>query len=474
MITRTLIDKSTTIKSNSDDNFGLNPICYLSYGGSVTRALIHFDIENLKEKYLDIINGVYGDKTQLKHIIKFKNGGNIDFKRFKLLLPNNDINGVKERATSFKIVAYKVNHDWDEGIGFDNTTDFFDNGYAAVSKDGCTWYNCTTEKLWDEDGIYKQDFLIDEYNNYIDGKESIIVGSQNFDHGNEDLEIDITDYVNNLITGEETNYGLCLSMSPILEDTTRKRTQYVAFFNNKTNTVYEPVLETHYDSCISDDRMSFYLNKENKLYLYSFINGVLTDLDYPPICEILDEYYESKKEMTGIYSITLTLRSNQVDKDTVVYDTWKNLFYKGEHLDDVMLEFVTHSQQEFFGIGNKVIVPKVLNPMIVGINDNEKITRDENRLMKVFFKVPYTKSDFQLVDNAEYRLYLKDGQREVDVIEWDKIMKMDVSNFFMIDTTTLVPGDYHLDIKGKFGNDIRVFKDVLKFSIISNVTKHNL
>ena len=50
MVFRTFLDKCNTIVKGSNDNFGLNPILMLHYGGLVSRILIHFDIEELKNR----------------------------------------------------------------------------------------------------------------------------------------------------------------------------------------------------------------------------------------------------------------------------------------------------------------------------------------------------------------------------------------------------------------------------------------
>ena len=47
MVIRTFLDKATTIVSGSDDNFGLNPICMLSYGPTISRILVHFNIDKI-------------------------------------------------------------------------------------------------------------------------------------------------------------------------------------------------------------------------------------------------------------------------------------------------------------------------------------------------------------------------------------------------------------------------------------------
>ena len=477
MITRTFLDKSTTIIKDTTNNYGLNPISMLNYGNLLSRFVVHFDVEEIKNRIED---KTYCDISKVKHILKMKNCGSIQPEKHKQKLVSADIEGVKERAVSFSLIAFKVPQLWDEGVGFDNVNDFWMTGKSAESEDGCTWYNSTNEEVWPEEGIYSIDTLIHEYDAYKKGNESIIVAEQHFDHGNENLELDLTDYVNEVIFSGIPNYGVCIAFVPELEDMSKRLTQYVGFFNNKTNTIFHPVLETRYDCDICDNRMSFALNKTNKLYLFSFIGGALENLDQIPTCTIENscgdeqEEYEVTQEGKGIYSITLRLSSKEYHKDMILYDTWSNLSYNGDEIDDVELQFATLPAEIYFSPSNKVIEPKVLNPMVIGINDNEKVNRGENRIIKVFFKVPYTHSEYKLCDNAWYRLYVKDGDREVTIIDWDKLLKMDIHNFFEIKTNELVPTEYHIDIKANFGDETRIFKNEITFKVVSDLTEEDM
>ena len=335
----------------------------------------------------------------------------------------------------------------------------------------------TTEETWDENGIYDIDYIDSQYENFLlNGvmQNNIVVGVQKFDVGNEDFEIDITDYVNQLLSTNEENHGLCLMFTPQLEDTVRDVCQYVGFFNEKTNTVFTPILETRYDSNVNDSRYNFYLNKKNKLYLYSIINDKLENLDELPICQIDGVKYEVKQETKGVYYIDIKLSNKEYKPNQIIYDIWSNLKYDGDLLDDVEMEFVTHSQNNFFKLSDTITTPKQLNPLLIGINNNEKITLGEIRLNKLFFKVPYTHNDYLLNDSAEYRLYIKDGDREFTVINWDKVMSMSKFGLFTIDTSTLVPAEYHLDIRVNFGEEIRCFKNLTTFTIVSDITKQKI
>lgn len=481
MVTRTFIDKSTTIFENSIENFGLNPITVLCYGKSVARSLLHFNVDKLKKLHDD---KTYPDLSKLKHVLHMKNCGSLsDMRRFKQKIGFADENGLRERATSFDIIVFKIPQDWDEGIGFDHGSDFWLVGKSALSENGCTWNDRQTLVPWETPGIYTNQELSIAYQEYshnhlengevVDsgdtGSTAVVIARQHFDHGNEDLEIDITDYVNELISNEyEPNYGIGLAFSPMLESSESNYTQYVGFFNNKTNTFFEPYIETRYESNIHDDRYKFYIGKENSLCLYTMIDGELQNLDERPICTIDGVEYPVEQQSKGVYTAKVKLASGHTG-DEVLYDEWSNLYFNGEEIEPVELQFATKRKQAFFSFGETMNQPKILNPILTGINDNENLLRTDVRTIKVSFREQYTHSDYQLLDNAQYRLYTKEGNREVTVIDWDEILTMNYYNYFTLDIRDLVPQEYHLDVRSKFGTDLRVFKDVLKFKVASDV-----
>jgi hypothetical protein len=472
MVTRTLIDKSTTIKKGSDENFGMNTVCMLNYGTGVSRALIHFDVEALKTKVED---KTYPDLSKLTHRLMFKNCASVDFKNNRQLLPAGDWNGAKERAVSFTLIALKVSKDWDMGVGADNTNDFWVTGKSAVSYDAATWYNATTAEQWDDDGIYPDSYIESEYDAYLNGStDTIIVGVQKFDVGNENLSMDVTEYVNKLITGAEDNYGICIMFEPYLETVARPTGQYVGFFNEKTNTAFVPVLETRYDAEVNDNRFDFHIGKMNRLYMYSVIGGKFENLDEMPQCFINGTEYQVKQATKGIYYIEVKFAGNSYPANTILYDNWTNFYYQGDAIEDEEMEFVIKSQKTFFDLDETVRQPKILNPILVGIDDNEKIVQGERRLMKMWFKVPYTHSDYLLNESAEYRLYMKDGERDITVIDWDKAFNISKCNLFTIETATLPPSRYHIDIRASFGEELRVFKDKTVFDVVSDATDEKI
>jgi hypothetical protein len=158
-------------------------------------------------------------------------------------------------------------------------------------------------------------------------------------------------------------------------------------------------------------------------------------------------------------------------KSSILYDTWGNLKYNGEELDDVELEFEVIPSNKFFNFGEDLETAKNVVPTISGINDDEKLYQGDRRELDVIFKVQYSSTEYELVDDAYYRIYVKDGSREIDVVDWDHIDSIGRKNTFFIDTGELVPYDYYVDIKTEIGREKRIFKNKLHFKVVDNVTE---
>ena len=477
MVTRTFISKSTTIFNGSKDNFGLNPIGMLNYGETVSRCLLYFDIDNITK---GLNNGLTRENT--RHYLKLTNCGSLFPDDISEMVPDSaSVQGEKERACSFDIIVFRIPEPWDAGKGFDNSTDFWFIGKKAVSQHGANWYYAYDGKKWgtvinesgttnEETGVYSLEFLEEEYEKFLKGEESVIITKQHFDRGNENFNLDITDFVNGVLDEEYLNYGVCLAFAPNYESMKPDYTQYVGFFTENTNTLFHPVVESRCTDKVSDSRYTFYVGKENRLYFYSVLGGSLTDLDELPTCTIDDVEYPVTRQSEGVYYATVKIGKNEVEKNKILYDIWGNLKYDGDEFDDVEMEFVAHSKDSFFQLGEAAAKKIQFEPSITGINDNEKIYQGAIRELKVQFKIKFT-PDYELIEDSYYRIYVKDGRREIDIIDWDNINIMGIDNVFMLDTTTLIPQEYHIDIKAKYGKETRIFKNKATFKIVDNATE---
>ena len=333
-------------------------------------------------------------------------------------------------------------------------------------------------------GIYSNKTLEEEYQKYVNGEDSIIIGTQHFDFGSENLSIDITKYIMDELSDELDptleedekkhieNYGLCLAFIPCDEKIGSYLTEYyVGFFTDNTNTFFHPYIECVYDEYIMDDRESFTLGRENNLYLYVFDDGIPTNLDKIPSCSINDEEVPVKQVTKGVYKASIGNLAQKLEKGAIYYDKWSKIALNGVKNDDVELEFSTRPLSNKLIISEKSYSKNSLVPSLSGINDNEKLKRGQEREVLVDFREKFSTDKRQLISTGEYRIYVYDGNRQLDVIPYTKIEKGFLDNFFKIYTNDFIPNKYHIDIKVNDGREIRFFENVLSFEIVSDVTE---
>ena len=112
--------------------------------------------------------------------------------------------------------------------------------------------------------------------------------SQTFKEGYEDLDVDISELVEQWIAGTKSNYGVGVMMSGSYEDGTDKRSYYTKRFSARGTQYFfkRPTIEARWDKAKTDDRASFYLSSSmapaadnlNTLYLYNYVRGQLKNI----------------------------------------------------------------------------------------------------------------------------------------------------------------------------------------------------
>lgn len=464
MITHTFFNKCNTIIENSEYNTGLNPVAELNAGKTLSRILIDFDVNSLRKKVLD---GEIETKN-LKHIVKMTNCGNVNLPYF-----NEDIFiscGVKKRAASFDVIAFKLPFSWDEGRGYDYHGDYAKESHAITSKDCSNWFQARNGMEWDEDGVYFNNTLNNDYNeNYNKNNNGIIVGKQHFDNGTENLEIDITEYLNFVLEGKEEFYGIGLAFLPRYEmETVEDR--FISFFTNHTNTCFLPYLETINCETILDDRANFYIGNKNRLYFFVTDNGEYINLDFKPTCMIDGVEYEVKQNGKGSYYIEVAFKNGEVEPNSIMYDVWSNIILNGDRLDDVEMEFVVLPIEKKISMGKHNSNNINLVPQLSGINNKELVKIGEIREIFVDFVEEYSYGKKNIPLLSEYRVYIKENDREIDIFTYHPIERRYDEHSFIIDSNDLVPNTYHIDIRLKHGKSIKYFENMLEFDVVSNVT----
>jgi len=202
-----------------------------------------------------------------------------------------------------------LNQSWQEGTGLDMDT------YTDLvhGNPGATWVSASNSEAWTVPG---GDFYTSSFGDGPTGSAGHIA---EFKVGNEDLEIDITELVEEWIQGEEiSNYGALIkligsqegffSSSAATQDNDGATTTVTPDFidsvpinlSGATTSYYtkkffgrgsefyfkRPHIEARWDSSIRDDRGSFYFSSSlatgednmNTLYLYNFVRGRLRNI----------------------------------------------------------------------------------------------------------------------------------------------------------------------------------------------------
>ena len=472
IVTKTYLNKINTLVKDSSVNLSLNPIMELNYGKMITRGIMYFEHTKLQKMVED---KTYPDITKLHHVLKLTNTSSITSRHINKPCLTSEYYDKKERAISFDIILFLIPNKWDDGRGFDYVQDLYEGSHRSVSINASNWYQYKNYFKWENEGIYSIDFLFREYDLFTNkngNMSNIIIGAQHFEYGNENIEIDITDTVNKFIDGKLNNFGIGIAFAPYYENMTTKKSQYVGFFTNHTNSFFKPYIETTYDEYVEDDRNNFYLDKPNKLYFYALVNGKYVNLDEIPSCKVNDTEMEVKQATKGVYYVELFLSSDEYENNIMLYDIWDNIKYKKQTFKPVELNFITKLSEQYysFGVPNEQQTSKEIIPSLYGISDSEQIQIGDIRKINVDCKMPYSSNKSYDIHNLFYRLYIKDGEQQIDVIKWTPIERGYNENYFYINTNDLIPFRYFIDIQYTDGQKIINHNEILQFDIINDAT----
>lgn len=540
MIRHIFLDKTATIIKDSEANTGLNPIAELNYGNAVTRFILHFDESKIKAMFED--GTIPQDNLDnVRFVLKMTNTGAIDGVPYEKPLKFGNTCITQERAVSFTVLALKLPCGFDAGRGFEFVSDVWVTKGKSYSREGCNWYQCRNGQPWDEPGVYSAEKIKREYdkkypNNGDSGSdESLVITRQHFDFGDENLELDITDYVVDILKGNQPNFGILVCFTPATEvlngravyteikpdssimveipeleempsyyDITVpeyfkipvkeenevtgeirtvfkyyhktpspiKVQQYVGFFTDNTNTFFHPYVEVQYDVTINDDRERFFIGRNNNLCLYVNIDGMPESLDEAPVCTLEGcEPVVSTPITKGVYCASFIVDNG--DPNSILEDTWSNIKYKGVEQDDVILETVLLPKTGFINLGNSLQESEMAIPAPYGINDDETIKRGDIREVVFDFREKYTTNHKVSGVEGWYRLYTKSGEQQIDILNgYQPLERAYLKNYFVLYTEDLIPNNrYYVDVKIKSGREVRFYEDVLHFRIGDDVTE---
>jgi len=454
--------KSNTIASGYYENFnsGYNPAALMWYGGhdsrnSISRHLIYFDLSDLEAKLnTKEINSEFISSYRLKMKNVVPDG--------KLLDSDFEFNKRgKKIASSFDLVAFPINKFWDQGRGYDLMgTQYIKIANGDTNLTGYSnWNYATSLNQWDEPGIFNNPTTAVTY-----------YSTQHFDKGDEDLDMDITDIVNDWLSGGTQNDGIAIAYSNDFE-INNENTMYLSrFFTEKTNTAFKPYLEVVSDSQIlRDDRLRVANNRVSRLFLNLFSGN--TCVNYFSAGTVSIKSVSNVDIMTGLVPKQMSKGSYYVDilmtggtKGEKYKDVWNGITFE-PGMD------VQNFEQSFQMLGNYYTNnSKDINAYVVdlyGISNNEILKKGEIIRIYAETRINYSSKSPNEYYGLEYRLIQNEITENIPWTEFNTIVSESCTKSFIdLDTSWLLSNqNYTIQLRINELGTKRVLKDTIYFTI---------
>ncbi len=342
-ITKNSSAEVISYKDSEDKNYGGDEILELkkeffnSYSTTpqnISRMLVQFDYTNISQSIVDEI--ITNPKFYLKYY---------------------EVEGQSELTKTYSLSSYALKRSWEEGLG---------KKYDTPSiTDDVTWKNRITDSTWTTDG-----------GDWLTGGD--YQASQSFVNQSGDIEMDVTDIVNNHLDSTIPNYGFITKFSGSLENDISEPYN-LKFFSKNTHTIYAPRLEVRWDdSSFSPGELNS-LSMSGEFENHIFING------------LKESYMESER-----VRFRIGCRKKYVQK-TFTESVHNSSFYVPE------------------GSGSYSIVDVATDTSIVPFSDYTKLSADltsmyfdqnlnafeTGRYYKILFKLKYNDGQEIIYNNNE-------------------------------------------------------------------------
>ena len=469
--------ESNLINSASQANMGSSDILEVfsiyaqasSQSLEQSRALISFPIGEISASRSTKKIPAVGDVKFFLRMFNAKHSQTLPEKYYLHILPINTQHWPEA-------VDPQQNEGWTEGYGLDMES-YTDSGSS-------NWENARTDQSWADFGASG---VTDTHR--IDSNGTVLTASVYFEKGNEDIKLDMTDWVEawlrNCPTGSiyQKYDGLLIRLSGTYESGSNhpRRSYYTKkFFARGTQYFYKkPCIEAQWDSTIKDRRSNFYASSSlvspadnlNKIYLYNYIRGQLKNIPLGnsseniyvslyadtdgkptgdplttlPTTPITGGMYVNK---TGIYSASIAVTTAA----TVLHDVWfsgSNQYFTGTIK---IKNFAASSYND--PSDSYVTNVKNLKP---SYNKNEiprlrLFTRNKNWCPTIY-TVASAKAEPAVVEDAFYKVVRVSDDFEAVAYGtgsnemYNTRLSIDVSgNYFDLDMSLLEP-DYMYEIK---------------------------
>lgn len=266
------------------------------------RILLKFDTTALMTYYSNSF------PTDVKFVLKLTNA------EHPFTLPKN-----------YSLKAYALTEAFNEGSGLDME--------SYKDEDAASWTNRIPATAWTTAGAKQAG--------------DTLIGSQTFTTGTEDLEIDVTTYIQNIFNGTTDN-GIILMMDSALTGGAQTNNYYTKKFFARSSEFFfkRPAIEARRGDAKADNRGNFFAKSKafssaqntQRIYLYNSVDGERSNFTLPDVDEELyvrfytdaarttlatldpvANFVAASSDSTGVYYADVILDDSSVTK---IYDQW--------------------------------------------------------------------------------------------------------------------------------------------------------
>jgi hypothetical protein len=467
---RSYFSKNNTLIEDNRTNNSQNPVCEVSYGTIntlVSRFIFDLDLTDLQAK---VDAGTYTQSNITSHTLNLTN----TIRYIPELVGGRYVDTETDRAASFSLELFNVVEDWDEGNGYDFV--YSDEEFPLIPWQASNWFDRKTGVAWTDEGAFTTGAT---GASGITGN-TLVLATQAFEDGSENISIDISDYVNaQLFTGTTgftaTTFGLGLKFTDNLEVLETEDRKAVAFHVKDTHTFYEPYVETLIDDSISDDRNYFYMDKDNELFLYAKAGNSATNvtvsavtiIDYTGAVVSVATGSSISEVRDGVYKISANIDPDTYPDAVIFTDRWR--VTQNSRVKNIDQKFYLINEDNYynFDLSSRINFDNYrIN--IGGIKEIEKIRRGDSRIIEVDIKELYPNQNTNLPLDLEYRIFVtQDENHQIDVIPFTALDRTLVGYEFTLDTSWLIPQDYYLEVKISNGG-VFIVRKPIRFTIVSD------
>lgn len=460
-IFRSYFGKNNTLIEGNQTNNSQNPVGEISYGtpqSFKSRTIFKVDLTSLQDK---LTNEGIAKNNIVSHTLHLTN----TIASRPDLLGSKSYTDVIDRASSFTVDLFTVPEDWDEGAGYEFVYQDQSIIQYNIVTGASNWYYKKTNQPWIIAGAYVPSGFTGTTGT------SLVLASQNFPKGNEDINIDVTSYINDLLYSGTTDFGLGLKFKDFIETGKTLYRKAVGFHLKNTNTVFEPYIETVISDQINDDRKYFFMDKSNELYLYSSAGDVtisavtITDYMGKLISTITGNSITRVKK--GVYKISYSVDSSVYPDAVIFKDNW--ILTQNSKVKTVCQEFYLISADKYYSFDlSNSINPDNFSFTYYGVKSGEYIKRGDIRKIQIIAKQLYGTQNDNLPLSLSYRLFIKQGAHtHMDIIPFTNVNRTTRGYEFDLDTTWLIPQDYNLELKLS-NNSSFTTKSPITFTIVND------